>query len=101
MLAGANQESLKAFTHYGESIGLAFQITDDILNVEGKAALLGKSTGGDLSKGKATYPSLFGIEESKRRAKELVTLAVDILTPFGTEVDPLTGIARFIVSREH
>ena len=101
MLGGANQETLKAFTHYGERIGLAFQITDDILNVEGKAALLGKRTGGDLSRGKATYPSLFGIEESKRRAKELVTLAVDVLTPFGTEVDPLTGIARFIVSREH
>ena len=101
ILAGAKKQTLKAFTHYGEKVGLAFQIVDDILNVEGKAALLGKSTGGDLSKRKATYPSLFGIEESKRKAKELVTLAVDALSPFGTEVDPLKGIARFIVSRQH
>ena len=101
ILGGAKEQTLKAFTRYGESVGLAFQIVDDILNVEGKAALLGKSTGGDLSKGKATYPSLLGIEESKRRAKELVTLAVDVLSPFGSEVDPLRGIARFIISREN
>jgi geranylgeranyl diphosphate synthase type II len=101
MLGGAREETLKTLTHYGERVGLAFQIVDDILNVEGKAALLGKSTGGDLSKGKATYPSLFGIEESKRKAMELVTLAVDALSPFGTEGDPLRGIARFIISREY
>jgi len=101
MLGGAKEETLKVLTHYGERVGLAFQIVDDILNVEGKAALLGKSTGGDLSKRKATYPSLFGIEESKRKAKELVRLAVDALSSFGTEVDPLRGIARFIVWREY
>ena len=101
MLGGAKEETLKVLTHYGERVGLAFQIVDDILNVEGKAALLGKSTGGDLSKRKATYPSLFGIEESKRKAKELVRSAVDALSSFGTEVDPLRGIARFIVWREY
>lgn len=101
MLGGAREETLKALTHYGERVGLAFQIADDILNVEGKAALLGKNTGGDLCKGKATYPSLFGIEESKRKAMELVTLAVDALSPFGAEGDPLRGIARFIISREY
>jgi len=101
MLGGAKEETLKVLTHYGERVGLAFQIVDDILNVEGKAALLGKSTGGDLSKRKATYPSFFGIEESKRKAKELVRLAVDALSSFGTEVDPLRGIARFIVWREY
>ena len=100
-LGGAEEEVLKAFTHYGERIGLAFQITDDILNVEGKTVLLGKKTGGDLSKGKATYPSLLGLEETKRRAKELVELAIDALSPFGAEADPLREIARFIIAREY
>ena len=97
----ANEETLKAFTRYGERIGLAFQIVDDILNVEGKAVLLGKKTGSDLSKGKATYPSLLGLEESKRRAKELVKLAIEALSPFGPEADPLREIASFIIAREY
>jgi geranylgeranyl diphosphate synthase, type II len=97
----ANEETLKAFTRYGERIGLAFQIVDDILNVEGKAVLLGKKTGSDLSKGKATYPSLLGLEESKRRAKELMELALDALSPFGPEADPLREMARFIIAREY
>jgi geranylgeranyl diphosphate synthase type II len=100
-LGGADEEVLKSFTRYGERVGLAFQITDDILNVEGKAALLGKKTGGDLSKGKATYPSLLGLEESKRRAKELVELAIDALSPFGPKADPLREIAGFIIAREY
>jgi len=100
-LGSANEETLEAFTRYGERIGHAFQIVDDILNVEGKADLLGKKTGSDLSKGKATYPSLLGLEESKRRAQELLGLAVEALSPFGTEVDPLREIARFIIAREY
>jgi geranylgeranyl diphosphate synthase type II len=100
-LGSANEETLKAFTRYGERIGLAFQIADDILNVEGKAVLLGKKTGSDLSKGKATYPSLLGLEESRRRAKELVKLAIEALGPFGPEADPLREIACFIIAREY
>jgi geranylgeranyl diphosphate synthase type II len=100
-LGGASEETLKALTHYGERIGLAFQIADDILNVEGKAALLGKKTGSDLSRGKATYPVLLGLEESKRRAKELVELAVKAIESFGPEVEPLREIAWFILSREY
>ena len=99
-LGGGDDETLKAFTHYGERIGLAFQIVDDILNVEGKAELLGKSTGSDLFKRKATYPSLLGIEESKRRAAELMESAIDLLSRFGPEVEPLIEIARFIILRE-
>jgi len=101
VLGEANEQALKALTRYGERVGLAFQIADDILNVEGKAALLGKKTGSDLSKGKATYPSLLGLEESKKRAKELVDLAVDALSGFEERADPLRQIARFIVSREY
>jgi len=100
-LGGAKEQTLKAFTYYGERVGLAFQIADDILNVVGKSALLGKNTGGDLSKGKATYPALLGLDESKKRAKELVELAVNALCPFGSEADPLREIARFIISREY
>jgi geranylgeranyl diphosphate synthase type II len=100
-LGGANGETLRAFTRYAERIGLAFQIIDDILNVEGKATALGKSTGTDLSRGKATYPSLLGVEESKRRATELVELAVESLKPYGPEADPLREIARFIIAREN
>ena len=100
-LGGANEETLKALTRFGEGIGLAFQIADDILNVEGKAALLGKKIGSDLSRKKATYPSLFGLEESKRRAKELVTSAVEAIRSFGSEAEPLREIAWFILSREY
>ncbi len=100
-LGGAKEETLKAFTRYGERIGLAFQIADDILNVEGKAALLGKKTGSDLSRGKATYPSLLGVEESKRRARELLEFAVDAIRSFGPEAEPLRKIAGFILSRKY
>lgn len=99
-LGGGKGDVLKAFTQYGERIGLAFQIVDDILNVEGKAELMGKSTRSDLYRKKATYPSLLGLAESKKRAKELMELAIDALQPFGSEVEPLKEIARFIVFRE-
>ncbi len=99
-LGGGDEKTLQAFTQFGEQIGLAFQIVDDILNVEGKAELLGKSTGSDLSKQKATYPSLMGIEESKKRAFTLMESAIQSLYPFGPAVEPLRGIAKFIILRE-
>ena len=100
-LGGAKGGILNALTSYGESLGLAFQIIDDILNVKGKAALMGKKTGSDLLKGKATYPSVLGVEESKRRAHELVGLAVDALSQLGPEADSLREIARFVITREY
>jgi geranylgeranyl diphosphate synthase, type II len=100
-LGGAKEESFSSLTLYGERVGLAFQIVDDILDVKGKAALLGKSTGGDLSKKKATYPALLGVEESKRRAGELIELSIEALISFGPEADPLREIARFVISREY
>jgi geranylgeranyl diphosphate synthase type II len=100
-LGGAKGEILNALTRYGESVGLAFQVVDDILNVEGEAALMGKKTGSDLSRGKATYPSVLGLEESKKKGGELVKMAVDALKPFGPEADPLREIARFVATREY
>jgi geranylgeranyl diphosphate synthase type II len=100
-LGGAGEEALRALTRYGEGVGLAFQIADDILNIEGNATQLGKKTGSDLSRGKATYPTLLGIEESKIRAKELVEMSVNTIRPLGAEAEPLREIARFILSREY
>lgn len=100
-LGGADSETIKAFTRYGQNVGLAFQIIDDILNVEGEFDQMGKKTGSDLIKRKATYPGLLGLEESKRRAKELVEMAIDSLSSFGPEVDPLREIAWFMISREY
>jgi|YelNatPaOPRAMG01_1025707.scaffolds.fasta_scaffold150276_1 geranylgeranyl diphosphate synthase type II len=100
-LGGADQETLNAFTHYGEKVGLAFQIIDDILNVEGNFSQLGKSVGTDIVKKKVTFPGLFGLEESKKKAKELIELAIHCLSSFGPEVDPLREIAWFMISREY
>jgi geranylgeranyl diphosphate synthase type II len=100
-LGGAKGKALNALTRYGESLGLAFQVVDDVLNVEGNAALLGKKTGSDLSRGKATYPSVLGVEESKRKGRELVEIAVNALKSFGPEADPLREIARFVAAREY
>jgi geranylgeranyl diphosphate synthase type II len=100
-LGGAEGETLKAYIQYGERVGLAFQIADDILDVVGKTEVMGKSTGSDLPKNKATYPVLLGVEESKKRARELIHLAVEALKPFGPEADPLREIAGFIVARDY
>jgi geranylgeranyl diphosphate synthase, type II len=100
-LGGASEEVLKALTRYGEGVGLAFQIADDILNIEGNATQLGKKTGSDLSRRKATYPTLLGIEESKKRAKELVEMSVNTIRSLGAEAEPLREIARFVLSREN
>jgi geranylgeranyl diphosphate synthase type II len=100
-LGGAEPEAFKAFTRYGERIGLAFQIADDVLDVEGRPELLGKDVGSDREKKKATYPALMGMEESKKRARELMELAIETLDPFSEKAEPLRAIARFIVVRDY
>ncbi|MBI5902758.1 MAG: polyprenyl synthetase family protein [Deltaproteobacteria bacterium] len=99
ILGGADEEKLKGLTRYGEAVGLAFQIADDILDVEGSAEALGKATGGDEKKGKATYPALLGLVESKKRAKELVDRALSAIDGFDGSADPLRAVARYIVAR--
>jgi len=98
---GAEETSFRALTRFGERIGLAFQIADDILDVEGEVQILGKTPGSDLSKKKVTYPSIIGVEESKKRARELVELALEALGPFGGDAEPLREIGRFIIARNY
>ena len=99
LLAGAGEAQLRAITAYGEAVGLAFQIADDVLNVEGEAATIGKAVGSDAAKGKATYPAVHGLEGAKARAAGLVAEAIRALEPLDARADPLRGIARFIVER--
>ncbi len=100
ILGGSSEEDLKRLTHYGEAVGLAFQIADDILDVEGTAEELGKTPGVDEKKGKATYPALIGMVESKKRAQELSGMAIQALADFDEKADPLRAIAGYIVSRK-
>ena len=99
ILANASDHDLEALTVYGGKIGLAFQIADDILDIEGDLASLGKETGCDSIRKKATYPSLVGLEQARSEACRLVEDAVDALNSFDHKADPLRMIARFIVDR--
>jgi geranylgeranyl diphosphate synthase, type II len=100
LLGGADDAGLAAMTRYGEAVGLAFQIADDILDIEGTTEELGKDAGSDEARGKATYPAVMGIAEAKRRAGELVEMALDALSGFDEKADPLREIARYIVYRK-
>jgi len=99
IIAGADKKKLLSLTRYGEAVGLAFQIADDILNVEGTVEELGKPAGSDKKREKATYPKIIGIKESKRLAKELVEKALDAIGGFDEKAEPLRAIARFIIER--
>ena len=99
LLAGARGAKLKALTTYGENTGLTFQIIDDILDIEGNTEEIGKSAGSDIEKKKMTYPSLFGIEESRRIAQELVAEGINALKQFSSEAEPLREIARYLIER--
>ncbi|WP_267382891.1 geranylgeranyl diphosphate synthase CrtE [Cyanobacterium sp. uoEpiScrs1] len=101
ILAGASEEEVQRLSQYAQNIGLAFQIVDDILDVTSTQEELGKTSGKDLRDQKATYPSLWGIEESKRQAQNLVSGAITQLIPYGVKADPLRAIANFIVTRKN
>jgi geranylgeranyl diphosphate synthase type II len=97
--AGADGGTRAAFSRFGESLGLAFQIADDILDCTSTAEELGKTPGKDLEAGKATFPALFGLEASRRRAADLVGLATEELRPLGLLSEPLQALAGYAVSR--
>jgi farnesyl diphosphate synthase len=99
MLGGAGTEQREALDAYGRAIGLAFQIADDILDVEGSADDLGKRTGKDAGLGKATFVSSLGLEKARQKAATLSRDAVNRLDLFGERADSLRAVARFVVDR--
>jgi geranylgeranyl diphosphate synthase type II len=100
ILAGGSEEEIRSANRYGQEIGLAFQIADDILNVEGNEDILGKGTGGDQERGKITYPLVYGIPESKHIQNQLIDQAIGFLDTFDDRADPLREIARYIIRRK-
>ncbi len=101
IVAQASEEQLKALRKYGECFGLAFQITDDLLDVVGDRVKMGKAVGKDSEHGKLTYPSLIGEVESRTKARELIEDACGSLEPFGENGRRLDSLARFILERDH
>lgn len=99
VIAGAKGSDLEKLTEYGECIGLSFQIADDILDVEGDSESLGKTAGKDEAQNKATYPSIMGLGESKKLAKDLTDRALGALEGFDDSADPLRSLASYIVER--
>jgi geranylgeranyl diphosphate synthase type II len=99
IVGGATARQFRSLQGYGEKLGLAFQITDDLLDEVGEEAKLGKAVGKDQTKGKATYPGLYGIPESRRQAEELIEGALHHLQSFDRRANPLREIARFILNR--
>ena len=101
LLGGADQQKLAAITRYGEAAGLAFQIADDILDIEGTTEEIGKDAGSDEARGKATYPAVMGLAAAKDEAQSMMDEAFRALGIFGAEADPLREIARYIVKRRN
>ncbi|TAM83123.1 MAG: polyprenyl synthetase family protein [Acidobacteria bacterium] len=99
IFAGATETDLEHITTYGRKIGLAFQIADDLLDVLGSSATLGKTAGKDDEQCKATYPSLYGIEESRRKARLLIEEACKSLEPYGKAASRLQELAYFLIER--
>ena len=101
MIAGATTSQLKALTDFGASLGLAFQILDDILDVTATSEQLGKSAGKDLKAAKATYPAVIGLEAASQEATRLTKKAHDSLRPFGSNSQRLLQIAEYLLGRNY
>jgi farnesyl diphosphate synthase len=93
-------EKIQALDHYAKCVGLAFQIRDDILDVEGETEILGKTQGKDLAQDKPTYPTLLGLNGAREKAQELLQESLMCLNHFGEEADPLRWIAEYIIGRQ-
>ncbi|WP_339733908.1 polyprenyl synthetase family protein [uncultured Gimesia sp.] len=100
-IAGADAVTLEKLERYGTCIGLAFQITDDLLDLTGDEEKMGKGVRKDAEHGKLTYPSLIGVEESRRRAKNLIDEACLSIAPLGSHGQRLEELAHFILERDH
>ena len=99
LLAGVSGEALEKLTDYGNSIGLAFQVVDDILDEESTTEQLGKDAGSDRARGKATFPAVCGMEESKQYARELTERAWNTIAFLGPKGEVLHQLAEFIITR--
>ncbi|MEY4167847.1 MAG: hypothetical protein RIR52_1671 [Acidobacteriota bacterium] len=99
IIGGASDVELEALTLFGEKIGLAFQITDDLLDETATTEELGKTAGKDAATHKATYTSLYGVEESRRLAAQVTREAIDALQPFGKRGSTLRDVALFVIER--
>jgi geranylgeranyl diphosphate synthase type II len=99
LAAGAAGRELEALDRYGSAIGLVFQIVDDILDVTATSQALGKTAGKDVKAGKATYPALYGIDASRRKARELVDSALEEIRGFDGGADALRALARYFLQR--
>lgn len=100
ILSGAAEQQLAALTAYGRHLGLAFQITDDILDIMGDSSRLGKAVGSDARQEKATFPLLYGLEESKKMVREESRRAVEAACALGSGARPLVSIVDYLVSRD-
>ena len=99
ILADCNEKNLEKLTEYAEKIGLAFQIKDDILSVEGNELITGKPVGNDEEKGKCTYVSKYGLEKAKSILEEITKDAIKITNDFGEKAEFLTNLAEYIKDR--
>jgi geranylgeranyl diphosphate synthase type II len=100
LYANANVEQVNSLRYFGQAIGLAFQIVDDLLDVTKTSEQLGKTAGKDIASEKVTYPALFGLEQSRKKADELLQAASKALEPFGARAEALKSLASFLVERE-
>ncbi|TEB06666.1 Farnesyl diphosphate synthase [Pelotomaculum schinkii] len=100
ILAGARDDQLAALTGYAENLGLAFQIKDDLLDIEGDEQKIGKPVGSDTKNNKATYPALFGLHKSRAKARQAAQQALAALRPFGAEADFLRSMVNFVIERD-
>lgn len=100
VLCGADEFQIGRMRNYGASIGMAFQIADDILDIIGDQEKIGKPVGSDVKQNKATFPKIYGLEKSKKLAEEEMSKAISSLDIFGESADPLRQIARYIVERD-
>jgi geranylgeranyl diphosphate synthase type II len=99
LMAGGSRAEVTALTNFGEKFGLAFQITDDLLDIEGEAAEMGKAPGMDEKRRKATYPAVLGLEATREWAKSLVEGGIAALEPLQARAEPLRALARYLLVR--